>query len=118
MITTAPDLTHCYRCGGLVLAATVAGLDRHVDVDPLTQLGELAALLAGRPTYNLSRELLVRRSPERIRHGEPGTVLAEHNCTPTPPEHVDGAHMTAAIWLVQHILGAEIVEDTNPAPPF
>lgn len=117
LITTAPSLTHCGSCHRLVLAATVTGLDRHIDVDPLTDHGELAALLAGRPSYNLVGELLIRRTPERIRLSEPATVLAEHDCAPTPPEHVDRAHMTAAIWLVQHLLGAQVIDD-RVTPPF
>jgi hypothetical protein len=117
-ITTNPGTTHCPRCHRIVLAATVDGLDTLVDTEALTDLGELSALLARRPTFNLIGERLVHRSPERIRNGGPGTVLAGHDCTPTPPEHVDPAHMTAAIFLVQQLLGGRVVADANPNPPF
>lgn len=117
LITTAPTITTCFRCGAMVLAATVGGLDYRIDVDPLTELGELSALLANRATFDLTGELLVRRTPERIRHHAPTTVLAAHTCQPTPQEHIDAAHMTAAIWLVQQLLGAEVI-DTTTEPPF
>lgn len=116
-ITTAPSLTTCIHCSQTMLAATVGGLDRHVDTATLTEVGELQALLAGRPTYDLAGERLIRRTVERIRDGDRAAVLAEHNCTPTPDEFIDGAHMTAAIWLVTNLLGAQPLP-ADDAPPF
>lgn len=115
-ITTAPTITTCFRCGHLVLAATIGGLDYHVDVDPLTEMGELWALMAKRSTFDLTGERLVYRTPERIRHHPPTTVLAQHTCVPTPQEHISAVHMTAAICLVQQLLGAEVLDTTTTAP--
>jgi hypothetical protein len=115
-ITTAPTMTTCYRCHRLVLAATVGGLDYRIDVDPLTEMGELTALLSKRATFDLTGELLTQRGPERIRDHPPTTVLAQHTCAPTLQDHISAAHMTAAICLVQHLLGAEVLDTTTTAP--
>lgn len=82
LITTTPSLTACHRCRLPLLAATVGGLDRHIDPQPLQQAGELAALLAGRTTYDLRGELLIRRTRWRIAGGRRDLpVLAEHYCS-------------------------------------
>ena len=105
LITTSPSLTTC-RCGLPVLAATVVGLDRHVDTAALNDWGELAALLAGRKTYELHGEQLVPRSSERLREGRPADtpVLADHACTITPDEHVDDTFMGKAMKLLASLL--------------
>lgn len=92
-ITTSPIAISCDGCGRPVLAATVGGIDRHVDPTPLNPAGELAALLGGRPTYDLTgagADHLIRRTAIRITAGRArGPVLADHTCQPTPTAHID-----------------------------
>lgn len=120
-ITTAPTTTTCSRCSSPLLAATVGGLDVHVDPVALNDLGELSVLLDGRATYEISSaELLTRRRPERIRAGKPATVLGAHACMPVVDAHVDHRALAQAGALVRSLLGATSVKDEDPdaPPPF
>lgn len=119
-ITTSPNAIACAHCRRPILAATVGGLDRHIDPAALTPAGELTALLARRTTYDLNGDHLIRRTVHRIAAGRPHPVVADHTCTPTDPDHLDHTHLQAAIDLVRQLLGAHPVTtngDTD-APPF
>lgn len=122
LITTAPSLIKCPRCHRPVLAATVGGIDRHVDTATLNPTGELAALLAGRSSFELHGEVLVRRGPEKIRAGHPGApVLADHSCDPVPDSHVEHAWTAAAMALVIQAVGGVVVggdRTSSTTPPF
>lgn len=119
LITTSPTMTACSRCRRPMLAATVAGLDRHVDTATLNPTGELAALVSGRATYELHGEQLVRRGVEKLRMPHPTLpVLADHDCAPVPSEHIDAAQHAAAMVLVMQLLGGSLVSDTDGPPPF
>lgn len=119
-ITTEPSLITC-RCGQPILAATVGGLDKHIDPTPLTEAGELAALLTGRSTYDLAgarRDHLIRRDIHRIHAGRQHPVLAEHRCGAGPaPGHVDHAHLQTATDLVRRLLGGQVIT-TDDNPPY
>lgn len=119
-ITTTPNLIHCAHCQRPLLAATVDGLDTHIDPTPLTPAGELTALLTGRPTYDLRGELLARRTAVRIRGGNRDLpVVAEHTCRPTQPAHIDHAHLEATAALLQRLTGGQVAAaDPNQPPPF
>jgi hypothetical protein len=80
-------LRQCPRCGAPVLAgldAPVAGLPVRADPTPLTALGEAAALLAGRPTFDLTdiggRKEITHRDVEQISGTRKYVVLAAHRC--------------------------------------
>ena len=120
LITTAPSLIQCQTCHRPVLAATVGGLDRHIDTACLNPAGELAALLSGRSTYEMRNDMLVRRGPEKIRAGSPGApVLAEHSCAPVPENHIEHAWTAAAVATVIQAVGGVVVGDTASfTPPF
>ena len=120
LITTSPSLIKCGKCGRPVLAATVQGLDRHIDTACLTQLGELAVLLEGRTTFNLRHDVLSVRGPDKIRAGTRGApVLAQHACKDTPEEHIDPAWSLAAMALIIEAVGGVIVgEKIAHVPPF
>lgn len=118
LITTAPSLTKCSRCRRMVLAVTINGFDRHVDPAALNQMGELAALMSGRKSYELHGELLVHRTVAKL--GSPRVaglpVMAEHACQAVSPAHCDQEVMEQALALVKRLLGAEIVLPDQP--PF
>jgi len=123
LITTAPKLINCRDCGRPLLAVTVGGLDRHVDPAPLTELGELVALLAGRTTYDLSGPMadhLIRRNVHRIAAERSRPVIATHACVPPEQGHVDHGHLDRAAGLVRRLLGGQVVDQTGdpdaPAP--
>lgn len=121
MITTAPSLITCRRCHRPVLAATVGGLDRHVDTATLNDVGELAALIEGRTTYALvTEDYLSRRSAHDIAVGPAKRpVLADHTCAPTPDHHVDHAWTLAAQALLSRVLGVTVpTAGASDAPPY
>jgi hypothetical protein len=122
LITTSPSLINCSKCRAPVMAATVAGLDRHIDTACLTQLGELEVLMAGRDTFNLNGDRLSVRNPEKIRAGNyTHPVMAEHRCgSPIPREHIDPAWLEAATAIVVQACGGVIVGNDKIAfqPPF
>lgn len=116
-ITTSPTVTTCHRCRRPVLAATVTGLDRHVDLATLTAEGELMALLERRATYELRGERLIRRTTLHIGNGERACpVLADHACKPVPEHLVDHVWDEVAVALARRLLGAAPVLPDNP--PF
>lgn len=131
LITTTPSLVTCRRvvnqrtgqmCNRLVLAATVTGIDRHVDPATLNDAGELAALMAGRATYHLAtQDYLVRRTVEHIR-GESvkRPVLADHICARVDPRHVDEAWTAYSVALITSLLGGSVIPagDDGGPPPF
>lgn len=121
MITTTPSLITCRRCHTPVLAATVGGLDRHVDTATLNDVGELAALVEGRATFTLAAEdYLARRTVHHIAAGPARRpVLAEHNCRPTPDHHIDHAWTLVAQALLSSVLGVTVPTGANDStPPF
>lgn len=117
-ITTVPTLTVCAGCRRTLLTATVSGLDRRIDTDPLTETGELAALLAGRVTYHLRGHLLTRRRPEHIRGGRNLPVLADHRCTPTDASHLERSRQPPVAALIATLAGWEQPTDPDQPPPF
>lgn len=112
-ITTEPTVTRCAHCNQHLLAATVGGLDCHIDTTPVNPDGELAALLHGITTYELRGQLLIRRTVNHIRAGAAGCVLTAHICHPVPANYVDSDQLKAAVALVQLLLGAVVVESTD-----
>lgn len=82
---------HCHTPVVRGLDADVAGLPITADPQPVDQLGEAIALIAGRGSYDLAhnggRWQLSHRDQWRIRAGRPATVLAGHQCgsPPLPP---------------------------------
>lgn len=117
LITEPPTATTCTRCRQPVLAATVGGLDRHVDPTAVTQAGELAALLASLASFEVRGNLIVHRTVWMIRADAQGPVLVEHTCRPIPDCYVDPVAMAAAVALVARLLDATPV-DTGDTPPF
>lgn len=121
-ITTAPMLTTCTRCNKAVLAATVRGLDVHVDYACLNDAGELAALLEGRKTYTLvAQDYLAIRTRYNIAAGPPERpVLADHACRPVPPHHIEIKWSQAAQGLLTVLLpgAVPIDSDVDAPPPF
>ncbi len=119
LITTSPNLITCKQCGTAVMAATIGGIDRHVDFDTLNELGELAALLEGRRTFEVSGSLLIRRDVTHIKAGRSNLpVVAEHAHKRTPAEHVDQSHQEAAVKLLKRLMGATVIADNITTPPF
>lgn len=130
LITTVPTLTICRRvvdhrngrmCKRPVLAATVGGLDRHVDTATLNDVGELAALIEGRATYALvAQDYLSRRTVHDISAGAPKRpVLADHTCKEIPDHHIEQAWTLAAQALLQNALGATLPDAGGNGPcPF
>ena len=86
-ISTTATETTCPRCHARLLTAFDEGLRVTVDAEPLAKpADEIAALLAGKWTYTLTRNRhLVHRTPERIAAGTlAGSIHAAHKCkTPT-----------------------------------
>lgn len=120
-ITTAPSLITCQKCRRSVLAATVHGLDVHIDTATLNPVGEMVALIEGRATYGLRGDRLYERMPEKIRAGntDGAPVMAQHACKPVPPEHIDQAWSLAATAIVIQAIGGVVVNGTAYAePPF
>lgn len=82
---------HCLDCRAQVirgLDSDPAGLPVTCDPQPLDQLGEALALVAGRSTYGLTRTAdrwqLDQRSRWRIAGGRRALVLAAHRCGAPP----------------------------------
>lgn len=116
-ITNTLTLTTCRHCKSKILACTANGLDRHLDPTPLTEAGELHALLAGHRTFNLYRDWVGSRHVEHINAGHRNhPVLRPHNCQPIHPDHVDHSHLEAAVALIQWLLGGTITATTDQAP--
>lgn len=118
LITTYPTITTCYRCSAPVLAATISGLDVHVDPVALNDLGELTVLLSGRHSYEMRGEELFLRRPEHIRASRSGFVLGAHGCEPVSEEHTDHTALARAESLVRSLLGVAPDENSDAPPPF
>lgn len=91
LITTTVTPEIHPRCNTLVLTGTAEGLRACVDPTPLNTAGEIAAIVAGLPTYTLLRSGLVHRDPSRIADpwmAQAGPVLPQHAChRPIPADH-------------------------------
>lgn len=86
LVTTKVTGAACPRCRAVVLVGLAEGLTARVDLTPLNSTGEIAALIADRWTYTLTRQGLVHRDAGRIAGGHlTGPILAEHCCGYTPP---------------------------------
>jgi hypothetical protein len=97
----------CGQCQAVVLvgldADRCAG-EAHTDPDPITGIGEVLALLAGRATYRLRRAGRLQLDHRTRWHiaGEPADhvdVVAEHRCgapplptKPKPPTRLEEHH--------------------------
>lgn len=87
LITTAVTPTVHRRCGRLVLAGTTEGEPVRVDPQPLTEAGHLAAILAGRRVYALTRTGLLHLDQDRTKRKTGDPKLTEHKCgQPMPPQ--------------------------------
>lgn len=120
-ITTAPSLINCPKCHRPIMAATVRGLDEHLDTAMLNPMGELMALMEGRRTFDLRGDYIGLRNKEKIAAGHrDAPVVARHACKDVPREHLDPAWMEAAIAIVVNACGGVIVgHDVTPTnPPF
>ncbi|MGI5155790.1 hypothetical protein [Microbispora sp. CA-102843] len=89
-ISTPALLDTCHHCGRPILTAHSEGLLARADPTPITPADELAALIAGRRTYDIHpmglprKPYLVHRSQFRIRAPRKWAVVAEHQCPPGP----------------------------------
>jgi hypothetical protein len=98
-------------CARPVLAATIGGLDKHVDTATLNETGELIALLSGCRTYELHGDELVQRSAGRIGSSEQtAPVVADHRCGRiTPINEIDAKWSAVAAAMIVRALGGMIV---------
>jgi hypothetical protein len=79
--TKPATVATCLRCAAVILSGLVEGIRARVDMTPLSTSGELAALLANRWTYTLTRVGLVYRDASRIRDPKLRVlILADHRC--------------------------------------
>lgn len=94
LVTRPAALAECRRCGAATITAMVDGLLTAVDTQPLSISAEIAAIMAGKTTFNLmvtgQRIYLEWRSVTRIRAGRDHPVVARHPCAaasskPLPP---------------------------------
>lgn len=119
LITTSPSMTVCTRCHRTVVAATVAGFDRHIDLAALNDAGELVALLSGCQTYELVGDELMKRNPGMIAKPRRRPVLADHRCADIPAGQTDPDTMAKAVVLVVAALGGTVVTGRDRSePPF
>src|SRR5215831_14497868 len=94
LVTEPARPVTCSRCGLRVIHAITGGLTTITDSAPLSVNEEIAALLTGRPTFDLcasgGHAYLEWRDITRIRAGRKYPVLAIHQCGPgaqlIPPE--------------------------------
>jgi len=107
----------CRTCNAHVvtgLDADLAALDILADPTPLDQLGELTALIQGRPTYTLEHDgprlVLNYRDSGRIRHRPPGGIRYD-----VLPAHACGRPL-AAVETNTGALGAALPPAGSPAP--
>ena len=109
---------HCRRCSMVVLA----GLDGPrcagfvaVDMATLTADGELACLLAGRPTFRLWRAVGNRFELQRRDQWNVRTRADVAAGVLVVPEHRCGAPLGSAGWPTPP---ASVVTDPDADPPF
>lgn len=118
LITTAPGLTDCAQCHKPVLAATVDGLDRHIDPVTLNGDGMTQAAFGGVALFLQRGTMLYRLTAHHVMGSQPLTVMPEHRCGVTVPyRFIDADHMSAAIALVRLLLGATPVP-AEATPPY
>lgn len=98
----AAGLRTCPRCGAPILTGLdndTAALTARADPTPLTPLGETLALLAGRPTYNLTttsgRKELHRRDEWHIKGERRYPVIPAHKCGAPLTQHMDSSFRRA-----------------------
>ncbi|WIF20524.1 hypothetical protein SEA_JFLIX2_33 [Rhodococcus phage Jflix2] len=92
LTTDYPRKSKCGRCGRVVLAGAVFGLDTRFDPYLLNQLGEVDALLQGLRTFYAHHPTFAHRTTSMIRR-EPipkmGYIIREHRCdVADPPPHL------------------------------
>ena len=107
--TITPDGTsraaraqRCRHCSALILRGldeTHCAFDTTVDIDPVTQIGEIIALTNGKRSYFLLREststgrstwTINRRELHHHQANKPAIIVTEHKCgTQTPKEHLN-----------------------------
>lgn len=124
LITTSPSMTVCSSCHATVVAVTVAGFDRHIDLAALNDAGELVALLSGCQTYELVGDELMKRNAAMIAKPRTRPVLADHRCAAgrplaIPVEQTDPETMAKAVVQVVAALGGQVVTGRDRSePPF
>jgi hypothetical protein len=75
--------SHCGKCGQTILIGLDSGITARVDPHPISWGGEIAALLAGRWTYEKTHAGdLTYRDEHRLGNRKPfrRTIHAEHLC--------------------------------------
>ena len=94
LITRPAALAECCHCGAVTIIAMVDGLLTAADTQPLGISEEIAAIMAGKATFDLvitgQRIYLEWRSLTRIRVARDHPVVARHPCAaassrPLPP---------------------------------
>jgi hypothetical protein len=99
----APRLHHCGAWTLIGLDDDVLAFQARVDPTPLTPAGELACVLAGRPTYDLTRRgvrlVLDARDDHALRARPPAAPGARYDVLPAHRCHcpVPGAHAASAV---------------------
>jgi hypothetical protein len=91
MITTKVIVDTCVRCKQPVLTGYAEGIRARVDLVAINRAGLIAAILAGHPTYRLTRVGLVELDADRINSRTiSGPMVTAHRCgQPPPPEYRD-----------------------------
>jgi hypothetical protein len=99
LVTKTAKAQTCPTCGSIVLAGLDGGLTVRADPQPLNALGELAARLRDRLTYDYSlvrRELWYRTVYTIVTRNHP--VMAAHLCgAPQPPPEHRGERLATPI---------------------
>jgi hypothetical protein len=104
LYTSPVTVTTCPRCRRLLLTGIAEGLRARVDPTPINRAGLIAAILANRPAYRLTRSGLVHLDQERIKSRTiDGPTVTTHKCAqpipaeyqdttaaPTPPQQTEG----------------------------
>jgi hypothetical protein len=99
----APRLHHCGAWTLIGLDDDVLAFQARVDPTPLTPAGELACVLAGRPTYDLTRRgvrlVLDARDDHALRARPPAAPGARYDVLPAHRCHcpVPGAHAVPVV---------------------
>lgn len=91
MITTTVTGIICGRCRQPLLTGYAEGLRARVDPVAINRAGLIAAILAGRWTYRLTRTGLVHLDQDRIPSTTiRGPMVTTHKCGhPIPPQYCD-----------------------------
>lgn len=79
--TTSPAVVICWRCGRPTIYGLAEGVIARADPNPIDQVGEIRAVIAGRATYTLRRTGLIQRDASRRADDTlAAPVLASHVC--------------------------------------